>query len=359
MQTVPEVEVRKPVIFDDEELFALAIKLAGNHSFKQCRGKFETSIDRTVCEIIDDSPSPTIANIRLEEYLRSVMVMGNLLAKLKRDRMKRAFDELRDALRSNGHVILGETIPLEKTVPLTMLMLEPELTLDLVRWGMGDDRHPDHTKRIYRLLPTLQAHGKVAEMKAEGYGAEIAPSYYDVLAGLPRAFDEGIPLINPVWKTFPKRSVGPGFTHLRDLYFPLAFVFIGKEQDEVLKIFDREQQKRIATWQIDAPRFLFSYGNSSFHVGFHEESVHDIWLKRFPAFASKGVSAGHGAFLLMRGVMNHYSWIDYENMQSVDIQWGHATGSDFVRKPGTEQRILLNPDEDDKETQARLQSIRL
>ena len=76
----------------------------------------------------------------------------------------------------------------------------------------------------------------------------------------------------------------------------LNFVYVFEaEQSEVLKRFSREDQNRIATWQVNLPKVI-----ACNYVGLHPVKFHHKLEKSQPAFVSLGTSANCGAIILQQ-----------------------------------------------------------
>jgi hypothetical protein len=71
------------------------------------------------------------------------------------------------------------------------------------------------------------------------------------------------------------------------------FLFDG-EQGEALKLFTREQQEQIATWQINIP----SAAQGTIYFGLHPEAEQETWRAEYPSLLSHGLNAGMGAVML-------------------------------------------------------------
>jgi hypothetical protein len=82
-------------------------------------------------------------------------------------------------------------------------------------------------------------------------------------------------------------------------FFSESFLFIayGLKQSRILHYFPREQQQFIATWQFRLPRKLIDPKNLYFAVGLHQAEEHEYWKKRWPLFASRGVTKNFGAII--------------------------------------------------------------
>ena len=244
-----------------------------------------------------------------------------LLAQLRREGRNEEANDLKSALCNRNQFISGETIPLEKTVPATILMLEPEVTLKLLELTVGSGIPQE---KLLELLPAARNH----EENWPVFTTYI-DAYEAVLAELPKTFERSIRLgdSNWAWVLGGDRHELEPF-RLSLLSGSFAFVFFGQEQGNVLKKLSRDQQARVGTWQIDLPAFMVGW-SPAFSICFHEEAVHAEWSKRYPALASKSVSNGYGAFFMYEGLM--------------ELSMKHQYMSSLQIAPNKKARIELAP----------------
>lgn len=300
-----------------DELEALVMKLAGNEAFAACRGKLDTHISYVIDDLIDGTENSAQFCARFDEYFGRVRVMGNLLAKLRRDKKSLAYDELRRALSIREFVLTHEEVPLSKTTPAVILMLEPAKTFPLIKWmdeasmfetrlfaGISLSRSPwsagiaevsQLTRDLFKVLPGLLAYTRKIKEAGGDNGQELREAYQETLKGLPRSFDGAMPLMTTSTMRLlnTAETGGCGSTFI----FPLAYLFLGKTQNEVLGLFSREEQDRVTTWQLHIPtlplRYNQMFDNAS--IWFHPEEEHARWSRDLKSFVSKGVSRGYGA----------------------------------------------------------------
>lgn len=315
-------EVQDCVMVEIEELKK---QLEGNQIFARRRGKFG-DIAPFLAEIVQVLPSPTAFCEEWDEIASDAKVLGNLLAKLKRDGKMNAFNALRSSLVSSEYLFMGESVSLEKTVPVTLLMLEPAKTMTMIQWFLEcyrkisiedflDGKTVEETDALkqtnilFELFPSL--HDAVRERMHSrrdypgwdflyAYSVDVVNKYSDASQ---KMVEKGIKSIGAkiAWRQFDddlelyengSRTVNDGQCVYLSYYFALVLI---ADQKEVLSHFSRKQQRSIATWQFHVcPELIV---NSDFKVGLHPEYEHEDWQRKFPAYASCGVSAGWGAFL--------------------------------------------------------------
>ena len=295
-----------------DELETLVMKLAGHKAFDRCRGEMSMGFIHIIDDLVRHSNSRDEARTKLREFLGASLIMGNTLAQLHFSGKKRAYYELERALTTDDFVFTHEVVPLEKTRPVTILMLEPTKTLVLLQWmaeartaelnrviGMkgqrGDIPIQDITLSLFAAFPTLLKRAQERSVSdPSSDGSELLPAFKDATAGLPDTFACSLPLItdNMGHLLHSTESGGCGSTFT----FPIAWMFPGKDQAEVLGLFDRKDQARVATWQMHVPEISLRYngGFRDIKIGFHPEHEHAIWQKKAPAFISSGISHSHG-----------------------------------------------------------------
>lgn len=284
-----------------EEVPSLATRLAGNKAFGMCRGTFHLALEHVIEDVIGGAGSVTETARRLDAWYSSVRATTILLAQLRRDGRLDEANDLESALRNRNQLISGETVPLEKTVPATILMLEPGVTLKLLELFAGSDV-PD--EKLRELLPTCKAYEK---------------AYDNVVSGLPRTFERSIQLGDKDYVTIVAED-GHGMESFRlsSPGSPLAFMFYGQDQASVLKKLGRDEQTRVGTWQINLPAFTVGW-SPAFSLCLHKETVHAEWSDRYPALASKGVSHGYGAFFMYEGMMHLDMKRRYMNPTKIEL----------------------------------------
>ncbi len=299
----------KPILSEEQQLAALYEVLA-RHSdaFGKCRGKLGGD-NPALTHILSKSDSPTAFRTQWMEFASKVTVIGGLLAKFWRDGMEIAYRELLAALMGD-HVIIGETVPLEQTTPLTIVMFDPERTLALIPWLQNhhgtsmwhqltefdkavaeriDGVLTDETIRLMELYPTLMHRLAERRMAANPIGQEFCDAQRDAVLNRFAIDDTWIPLTMA-------HNLG---SHLRipDTTdgMPLAFLHRGT-QDEVLRRYERRQHPEIATWQLHVPTFMLPEQMSDLSFGFQSEH-HDYTEARrrnYRSFASVGFQHGLG-----------------------------------------------------------------
>ncbi|MDE1874625.1 MAG: hypothetical protein KGH68_00965 [Patescibacteria group bacterium] len=346
-----------------DELEALVLKLAGNSAFAMCRHnrdqRFYWHLSDIIERMIRDSASPTAFCVAFDEYFGAVRVVGNILAQLRRDGRNRAYHEMLEALQKEDFLFTHESVPLESTTPVTVLMLEPARTLVMMKW-MAEARTAELlafvgiqgrwqrlgwsvqsiTEKLFGAFPTLEKRTREGHAAGQDNGQELSAAYGDALAGLPNSFEGALPFMTDRYRQLIETSETGGSSSM--FIFPLAFLFIGRRQDEVLSMLDRGAQDRVATWQLHVPTLSLRY-NSTFeyiNIGFHPEAEHGVWAKKLPSFTSAGVSHGHGVMFLGSGTASHETAHEYKNEVRVTKAYDPSSYS-YGLKEGCAPRLLL------------------
>jgi hypothetical protein len=89
-----------------------------------------------------------------------------------------------------------------------------------------------------------------------------------------------------------------------------AFVSGITQKDILGPVFDRDEQKNIATWRFDLPKIVTRLNSvccdPNYWLGLHPEEEHEHWTKIYPSYVSRGVSHGLGAIVLDENMFEKY-----------------------------------------------------
>lgn len=330
---VPEGVASKEVQLD-----TLLQSLLGHQGFSRLRGKCGRSVSEVIENLLEKADSPNDFCNLWDQFAADVRVLGNMLAKYRRDGWAVAEKEMFAALTYYGgkHLLPGEKIPAQKTVPVTVVMLDPERTLRMIHWIVAGDNMDMYyvmkkgeyknplVQKLFESFPSLKEYmGQFREVDA----ALIAALYRDVMEHFPEYREmQGRRL---KIDADPERlsSFTNVFMHVWDEMQHVSvdsfgFVVFGK-QNEVLRRFSREQQKRIGTWQLHLPRALLtdskkaqvsfadqfaqqsaSHRFSRLEIGFFPEAEHARWTELYPNMTSRGIAYGLGAMAAVGGMRN-------------------------------------------------------
>lgn len=297
-----------------EQLAWLREHLAGSRAFADCRGKFGHTVEYLVSHMAKGDSSTDDYEQRLRVRLGSVRVMAVLIQRLFRRGWNVAFSELMSALENECYVLTGEIVPIERIIPVTFVMYEPDKTLAMLRWmfthPLSDldclghmDVRPALLQKVSKLLmlfPVLDNYAFSRRKNDLPVGMELYLSHKEEVLDRFTIPQRAIPMgLNwdyqqPMMKTMLRyeRQSNQGMTH------PFAFLFRGWDQRRVLELYPREVQDHIATWQFHLPVVFKDIDTTHILVGLHCEDEHQKWLKCHPTYASKGVAQGMGGLVI-------------------------------------------------------------
>lgn len=344
-----------------DELESLVQKLAGHQTFGRCRDTFQYNVIDMIEFVLRECSTRAEAQVALRKRLGDIYIMGSMLAGLRFTERRRAYNELRRALITEDFVLTGEVVPVEKTRPVTILMLEPKSTFVLLEWMteaktaelysfLGiPDRHgrelppaQEVTRRFFAEFPTLSERVRSGRSVGNDNGLELAGVFKDKISGLSDQFEGALPLVTADIERLLRSNATGGCGSMFD--FPIAWMFPGRDQASVLGMFNRKDQKRVATWQMHVPEITLRY-NSLYNyvkIGFHPEQEHRQWSQKLPAFASKGVSLGYGTMFQPSDSADLLTLEEYRNEETIRIETGkHSWTSKTQLRAGKKPRILV------------------
>ncbi|MES2087994.1 MAG: hypothetical protein V4467_03320 [Patescibacteria group bacterium] len=300
----------------DEQRAWLVSKLATSKAFRVCRGQFDRSPVDFIDDIRREFPGLTKSQFsaKLHARLGAVRIMAELYNSLMEKYWNVAADDLRNALLNRSYFLVGETVPIHETTPMTLVVFDPEKTFAMLHWlfvnsivelgsfaGVSMYRHQavlelsEPTRKLGALFPSLCADCKHQQRQGDDLTAALWVVHAREVLNLFNIPKSAMSLaIHHEYHMPMLREAGGsnfGFWH------PFAFLFVGKEQGEVLEGYSRLQQGKIASWQFRIPAVYRNWTPTKFEFGFHPEVQHELWERKFPAFVSKKVSAGHGVVL--------------------------------------------------------------
>ena len=304
---------------NNDQVFELQDKLRGHQIFGQLRGQ-SGSLLGSIDQALNNSTTPTEFCTKWDDLSAQLRVIGNLMATLKRDGKTQALEVLRESRVDRLYIFPGETVPLEKIVPVTLVMFDPKRTLAMVRWilechWMNLDAYLGHeeffserqkiqTSELFQLFPSLEKASRMRHQCGNYEGWELGYAYQvDVLRKfvVPEGFDAmaiGFGQYNDHFEISPPfpfsktKRVEEGGEEIECL---AHFLFLVQaNQKDVLSHFTREEQENIATWQFRThPESLTEYMT----VGMHLDVEHERWQSQKRTYASLGVSNEFGAII--------------------------------------------------------------
>ena len=260
----------------------------------------------------------------MQQFGNDLTWAQGLIARLERDGHSVAATELASALRYPRHQMLSETVPVEKTVLVTIVVPRPDIVLPLLSWLKA----MRHSKDDFRLAisgaegarPDLVAFFKAASPLFSVTMEDASPLDYGVTTQLLDWYRKqvGGPMVDEIVARLPKSEHRRDWASYRlhmhcleggrekgcsQLSPMLGWVF-RKSQKQVLSAIDRDKQGQFATWQIDLPeRYDDTYGGIAF--GLHPESEHELWKRRYRSLVSHGLQHGYGAIAMPHDLVNY------------------------------------------------------
>jgi hypothetical protein len=323
-------QVPEKVPSSEEQMRFLLEKLAGHQAFGRLRGRmmfsekgdsgtmpqFKLTTWLPLGEMLQASDSPTGFCRMIDEQYADIRVIGNLLAQLRRDGWKHAETELSRALGDDAYFMDGESVPVEKLEPVTLLVLDFPRTLAMIKWivtcdwwelnnVLFDKPVRDLTTELFRQFPTLLEHTKSRNVRMMYEGCDLLAAYKDAVISRFRKAMEGFEGLGMASLVIHHGTYNRHLEIDRNDGGDVFGFIIRAEQQDVLKRFSRDEQKHISTWLCHAPKLWMEgfsikphYTWHRFDVGFHPEAEHGSWMNRAGAFTSAGFSCGYGAVLL-------------------------------------------------------------
>ncbi len=274
---------------EEQQYEVLLTELAGNQAFKRLR---EQSLpDPLKLAMCAESPSSFCK--QWDAQASDWRIMGNLVARLKRDGMGNALEALEHSLRS-GLMLPGEEDPISALITLTFVMPEAETTLLLLRFLMyqaGSRWKAEYAPEVYEKFAPL----RWLEQWNEGFkfsgqsnrqfddvpkeltdlferalkehierdgGPDwslMAKVINYVLEEIQRPYSEKLQLLKPIGNpSFPYYTYDVGY---HGQYAGTNFLFVTTTPSkDVLKQFSREEQESLALWTIPIP--VYHWKNS-------------------------------------------------------------------------------------------------
>jgi hypothetical protein len=317
-----EIEMKKqvPESNDREQQMAeLRESLRGHRVFGKIRGNHNGGLMLAIDHALSQSSSPSDFCRKWDEISGDLRIIGNIMAVLKRDGKTEALEALRKSLLDPNYSIPGETIRLEKVVPLTLVMFEPEKTLSMLRWiikghWMDLDQMLDNegggegmslAKEMFSNFPSLREATEKRRERDHYEGWELGfayqvdilrkievPEHFHPLHLSPGQYNDHLELTPPFpfTKTMEIKSGAEWVQCLA--YFGF---WVEADQKEALSLFTREQQESIATWQFQIHPDSLSQERGCMEVGLHPENEHNHWSREYAFRSSAGMSHGMGA----------------------------------------------------------------
>ncbi|EKD23590.1 MAG: hypothetical protein ACD_81C00216G0001 [uncultured bacterium] len=286
---------RIPEVIDLDEQMEKLVVIAGDDNFKfireRCGGDFLAVLDAEMKGADGLPKAPSRGVEELKKFLDATAIIRGKIAQLERDGFMIAGYEIRKALTYPGYRILGEIHPLAKTVPVTLVIFNPKLTLTVLgkshptepQWLNAEDVPKELVLRAYGsrdlifredLLRTLRSYNQPLEGGLE----KRLPKKYEVC----RKFETSALLPNN--PKMPTEVEGKG----------LGFAYYTKKST-ILRCFTKKEQEQIAVWQFYLPKQYAGYKAHELYFGLHKQEEHAGWQNKRAPFCSTNTSNGYGA----------------------------------------------------------------
>lgn len=301
----------------EAELALLRRKLAGNRSFRACRGNFNHFHTKSLL----DTGTPSQILARFARWVAARKVMLNLLATLKRDGHMTAYEELTAALHHTDFVITGEVIPLENTESGVLVIPNLYQALTVIQWLYTSSRQdavqwirsrkgvvdPTDTSLVARMFREIPSFARQLHIGNHMYQNDSSPTMHlETNAGF---YDTLIAALNVIPNGFHRVYANQSYNDFNLLEdFPIGALISKVQLADILRLFNRHEQKKLSVWRFNYPQTHSSLIARSARkgplkqqfVGLHPESEHDGWKKLWPSLTSINCTNGWGAVLLTK-----------------------------------------------------------
>lgn len=317
----------------ETQIAELRDRLTGHADFARWRGQLDPVVS-LIEDILDYAASPTDALHEFDMMIKAGRPFVTMLAQLMRDDKGKAFIELKSALSSQEFVFTGEDVPIDQTVPVTVVMPVPEITKTILQtlhndflwkvvyssegWRIKGRDHltgPEGKlrKKLLQVLPECARTSRRTLTHELVFSVLLqhAQKAYPTWKCLDLTSWPFIHWLKPysVAEVFgpPKQSayreaikawcaMSPGVTVTREeAVLGHMAVMIQAEQNDVLKKLGNRRAD-VATWQLRIPKPIWGHrvtGSSEpCRIIVQEESLHPDSIKKYPTFTSKGLSGG-------------------------------------------------------------------
>ncbi len=327
----------------ETQIAALREQLVGNQVFARLRGRARGLVGLYKF-LLEQTGSPSEALRRWDKLVSDGRVLLTMLAKLHRDGQQTAVEELLRSLREPNFLFTGETVPIEQTTPLTIVIPNADYTWILLEWIMRVEETrvlfdhieyreegitPDkpeilervpwlyaQTEFLLKYYPTILQRfrsdynrpGSVGadDVLLSSHGADILAKF-DLPGGIPlhvAANRQHTRELNLVPGSFIE-TYAPGKKPMNGRRTgEMAYLFPG-EQKDVLKGMDRRERRLLGAWQLRIPTVIWD----SVHDRLRDKKTSaqinieifnflpmlEVHQRQRPAYTSMGVSHRMGA----------------------------------------------------------------
>lgn len=344
LKQVPEESVSESQQYD-----RLRERVFDHQVFQRSRGKFGF-LTEVLEGLAGEAESATDFLRRLDQIFADARTTANIYAQFVQDGYDDAAAEALQCLADESHRLPQEEVLSVHTVPYTLLMFEPEKTLYLLKlafnwngdemwrfvqekwgptWRFNDNYRrgeepqrppeeimpdfPPDLRELCRKFPSLfltlreirsyQLHFRPEVLGNAHKHDVLKPFLHAAKEPLQIAFCDAIrlrPVEYGLGRDFFSNNIDLFWHEARvdDLgflrQFGAAYLLKG-DRSNLVSLFPRKMQDRIATWQFQVPDNIHPY---DCQVGLHIEAEHERWRRERPSFCSKNLHSGWGAMML-------------------------------------------------------------
>lgn len=327
-----------PALSPENQLHNLREYLAASIPFSECRGMLGGGWGdiRVLDDEKFDSPKSVEEECKRRQGLLRVLLTK--LARLRKSGQMAAYQELYAALVDERFVITGEDSPLHERKFGTLVMFDPERTIKLLRWlkllhPKIIERHLGFQSQSGNWL--FETEGLIDRPELRWLTDEVlgewnttpqcsrGPCESDEALRelfprslLPEGFEstdwfvedgKWLDLIHNQylcgWVTNQPKGSCPRIDERFMRWTGCALFFPGKDQNEVLSMFKRDKQDRIATWMLSFPAHVHSLDANYYPCSFGLFPEKDLprFQEKWPAYTSGSRQGGMGAIVIDSG----------------------------------------------------------
>ncbi len=299
-------EIMSKQVPESDQLGVLQETVTRYAVIRKYRGKLDSALIGLCPGLVETASSPTEFCSKWDEVTGEIRVIGNVLAQLKRDGLDLVYTHLVTALSNNLHRFpFEDRLPLP-TTPVTLIMLDPQRTLTMLRWLMLDhwmslnghlDGQPTElTTALFESFPTLENHSRERRRQGDYEGGDLRAAFRDTVYPPFGDLEERLGKVNHArfqlgWHQWND--------HVEISEQVFAYLIEG-DQATALSLFSREQQRLLGSWQINVPEGTYGGGDLDLMVksiGLHPENEHEAWSHEYPDWVSTSTNHGMGAIL--------------------------------------------------------------
>jgi len=292
-------------VSNEAQLAWLVEKLTGHPSFHALRGRLEQPAISFMIGHVAADGSRRASQEKFRQFTEDIILIQSIIAKLERDGWTYALKQLKLALTISGYLFPEETIPIDQTTHMLLIIPNAPQTLAVLQWAK--EYMPSVTPstvalgKAELLFPYLPSLSSILE-EIGGQWEDQKTIYIDIdhfSTAFSRAVNKDLSLPKR-----PKihRSEG-GFLFPSRVHSPYVdeygwLIPLDRQKDFLSQI-PRPDQDKLTTWHFHLPEAAihgqFRGGTAHISIGIHPAEEHSHWQKTHPAFTSADTKEEHGA----------------------------------------------------------------